>query len=58
VINGRIYGGMHYRFSGDAGALIARQVANYVARHDFRTVKGRGHNGNPDESDDDEHDER
>jgi hypothetical protein len=39
VINGRIYGGMHYRFSGEAGAEIAREVTKYVARHYFRAVK-------------------
>jgi hypothetical protein len=39
VINGRIYGGMHYRFSGKAGAEIARKVTKYVARHYFRSVK-------------------
>jgi len=35
AIDGRIYGGMHYRTSGVHGAVIARKVAHYVARHYF-----------------------
>ncbi|HEX5108769.1 MAG TPA: hypothetical protein VFV95_09995 [Vicinamibacterales bacterium] len=35
AIEGRIYGGMHYRTSGVHGAVIARKVAHYVARHYF-----------------------
>jgi hypothetical protein len=56
VINGRIYGGMHYRFSGKAGAKIARQVSNYVARHYFKSVKGHNDN-NSDKNDENDHDD-
>ncbi len=38
VIAGRIYGGMHYRTSGEDGARIGRRVARYVASHYFRRV--------------------
>ena len=38
VINGRIYGGMHYRTSGEHGAAIAKSVAHYIARNYFRKV--------------------
>jgi hypothetical protein len=36
VIEGRIYGGMHYRTSGVHGSVIARKVAHYVAKHYFQ----------------------
>jgi len=38
IIDARIYGGMHYRFSGKAGAHIGEQVADYVAAHYFRPI--------------------
>jgi PAP2 superfamily len=38
VIEGRIFGGMHYRTSGVHGTVIAKQVAHYVAKHHFRPV--------------------
>lgn len=36
VIDGRIFGGMHYRTSGVHGSVIARKVAHYVGRHYFQ----------------------
>jgi len=39
VIEGRIYGGMHYRTSGVHGSVIARKVAHYVARHYFKPAE-------------------
>ena len=39
AIDGRIYGGMHYRTSGVHGSVIARKVAHDVARHHFRPVE-------------------
>jgi hypothetical protein len=39
VIEGRIFGGMHYRTSGVHGAVIANKVAHYVAKHYFRPVE-------------------
>ena len=38
IINTRVYNGVHYRFSGIAGAKIGRQVARWVAKHNFRPV--------------------
>ena len=29
----RVYGGIHYRFDGDAGLALGRQVARYALRH-------------------------
>ena len=37
AIDGRIYGGMHYRTSGVHGSVIARKVAHYVGRHYFQS---------------------
>ena len=39
AIDGRIYGGMHYRTSGVHGSVIARKVAHYVAKHYFKPAK-------------------
>jgi hypothetical protein len=39
VINARVYGGMHYRTSGEDGAAIARKVAGWVSRHYFKRVE-------------------
>lgn len=39
AIEGRIYGGMHYRTSGVHGSVIARKIAHYVARHYFEPVE-------------------
>ena len=38
VINGRVYGGMHYRNSAEDGSVVARHVSKYVAKHYFRRV--------------------
>jgi len=42
VINARVYGGMHYRTSGEEGAAIGRKVSEWVARHCFKLREGRG----------------
>jgi hypothetical protein len=39
IIAARVYGGMHYRTSGVHGAVIARKVAHYVAKHYFQPVE-------------------
>jgi hypothetical protein len=39
AIEGRIYGGMHYRTSGVHGAVIARKVAHYVSKHHFQPAE-------------------
>ena len=35
VIDARIYGGMHYRNSGEAGVQLGRKTAQWVARYHF-----------------------
>ena len=35
VIDARVFGGMHYRNSGDAGAQLGRKTAQWVARYHF-----------------------
>ena len=45
VIEGRIFGGMHYRTSGRHGAIIGRKVAHWLAKHYFQPVgspRGKG----------------
>jgi hypothetical protein len=51
IVNARVYGGMHYRFSGEAGAAIGEQVADYVAANYFRPV-------DPDDDQDDSDDSK
>ena len=43
IINARVYGGMHYRFSVQAGAHIGEQVADYVAANYFRPIDDDDH---------------
>jgi hypothetical protein len=38
VINARLWAGLHYHFSGVAGVVIGRQVANFDLGHAFRPV--------------------
>ena len=38
IINARVYGGMHYRNSGEVGAAIGEQVADWVAANYFRCL--------------------
>jgi hypothetical protein len=39
IDDGRIYGGVHYRFDQEAGALMGKQVADYILSHTLRPVK-------------------
>jgi hypothetical protein len=39
IVNARVWGGLHYRFSGEAGVKLGVQVARYDLRHGF------GHGG-------------
>ena len=39
VIEGRIYGGMHYRTSVVHGIVLSNKVAHWVAKHDFLPVE-------------------
>jgi hypothetical protein len=36
IDDGRIYGGVHYRFDQEAGALMGKRVGEYVLRHELR----------------------
>jgi len=41
VLDARVYGGMHYRNSTNKGALIGKQVSQYLTRHFFRPSRNR-----------------
>jgi hypothetical protein len=43
VQDARVYGGMHYRNSTNAGAMIGKQVSKNVTRHFFQPSKGQHH---------------
>jgi hypothetical protein len=45
VIEGRIYGGMHYRTSVVHGIAVSNQVARWVAKHYFEPVHGHAPKG-------------
>jgi hypothetical protein len=36
VVNARVWGGIHYRRSGEAGVHLGRQVAHYGLNHAFK----------------------
>jgi hypothetical protein len=38
IINARVWGGIHYRFSGVAGVVLGRNVAKYDLRHAFQPI--------------------
>ena len=38
VINARLWAGLHYHFSGVAGVVVGRQVANFDLRHAFQPL--------------------
>ncbi len=35
VVNARVWGGLHYRFSGEAGVALGKRVADYDLSHAF-----------------------
>jgi hypothetical protein len=39
VLDARVWGGMHFRSSGEDGAELGKNVAKYIARHHFRPVE-------------------
>jgi hypothetical protein len=39
IVRARVYGGMHYRTSGEHGAVMGRSVARWVATHYFQPVE-------------------
>jgi hypothetical protein len=38
IINARLWGGLHYRFSGEAGVAEGRSVARYDLKHAFQRI--------------------
>ena len=50
VINARVYGGMHYRTSGEDGAAIGREVSEWVSRHYFKRLEDRDEHHDRDEN--------
>jgi hypothetical protein len=40
IVDARIYGGMHFRTSGQRGVVIGRKVAHWVSKHYFRPRDG------------------
>src|SRR5688572_17796732 len=41
IDDGRIYGGVHYRFDQEAGALMGERIGEHVLRHALRPVRHR-----------------
>ena len=39
VVNARVWGGIHYRFSGEAGVQLGRKTAHYGLNHAFKPVR-------------------
>jgi hypothetical protein len=39
IINARLWGGLHYTFSSEAGVNLGRNVANYDLRHAFQPLE-------------------
>jgi hypothetical protein len=38
IVNARVWGGLHYRFSVVAGLLLGHQVAVYDLKHAFQPI--------------------
>jgi hypothetical protein len=38
VIDGRVWGGMHFRNSGEVGAAVGFEIATYVRHHFLRKL--------------------
>jgi hypothetical protein len=45
VVDARFWGGIHYRFSSEAGVELGRRVAHFGLNHDFRPVPTSGSRG-------------
>jgi hypothetical protein len=41
IVDARFWAGLHYRFSGEAGIRLGREVAEYDLRHAFRKIEDR-----------------
>ena len=44
IVNARIWGGLHFRFSADAGGRLGTRVATWTLEHAFRPQRGCGTN--------------
>jgi hypothetical protein len=53
IVNARVYGGMHYRFSGETGATLGEKVADYVDANYFRRIRWSGRASHEEDDDDD-----
>ena len=38
IVNARLWGGIHYRFSTEAGVQLGRKVAQYGLNHAFKAT--------------------
>jgi hypothetical protein len=45
IDDARIYGGVHFRFDQEAGALLGKRVGEYILRHELRPACARHHKG-------------
>jgi hypothetical protein len=41
IDDARIYGGVHYRFDQEAGALLGKRVGDHILRHELRSARSR-----------------
>ena len=39
IVNARVWAGLHYRGSGEAGVVLGRRVAAYDLAHAFRPIR-------------------
>ena len=42
IDDARVYGGIHFRFDQEAGAVQGRRIGSYVYKHTLRPLHGRG----------------
>jgi hypothetical protein len=42
ILNARVWGGIHFRFSTETGGELGRRVAEWVLAHEFRPLGGCG----------------
>lgn len=45
IDDARVYGGVHFRFDQEAGALQGKRVGEYILQHELRPACGRGRKG-------------
>jgi hypothetical protein len=49
IIDARTWGGLHYRFSTEAGVALGRDLARYDLRHAFQPVDCEEHHSGEDD---------